>query len=214
MKTIYCISGLGADERVFNNIRVPGYTLQPIRWKRPLPGESITDYALRMSQEITAPEPVLLGLSFGGMMSIEIAKLLPVQTVVIVSSVKSRQELPGWMRLVGRMKLDKLVPLRSFKLMEPVQNYKLGVTNEAERRIALEYRRNADRKYVNWAVNQVLNWKNDWQPSSLYHIHGTKDHMFPFKKVKPSCTIQGGGHLMIMNKATEINQYLAAILPG
>lgn len=212
MKTIYCISGLGADERVFQHIAVPGYVLQPLAWKKPLRGETIGAYAQRMAADIIEPNPILLGLSFGGMMSIEIAKLIPVQKVVLVSSIKSANELPQWMRMVGKMGLDRVVPLRSFKLLEPIQNRKLGVTNEAERRMAIEYRRNADRGYINWAVNQVLNWKNDWQPATLYHIHGTKDRMFPIKKVKATYVVEGGGHLMIMNKAAEINGYLRTVL--
>jgi pimeloyl-ACP methyl ester carboxylesterase len=212
MKTIYCISGLGADERVFKHIQVPGYVLQPLAWKKPLRRETIGEYAQRMAADITGPDPILMGLSFGGMMCIEIAKCIPVHKVVLVSSIKSVNELPRWMRLVGRVGLDRVVPLRSFKLLEPIQNRKLGVTNEAERRMAIEYRRHADRSYINWAVNQVLNWKNDWQPSALYHIHGTQDRMFPIKRVKASYVVQGGGHFMILNKSEEINGYLRTVL--
>lgn len=212
MKTIYCISGLGADERVFNKIVVPGYVLQPLQWKIPQKKETLQQYAQRMLEGIKEEKPVLMGLSFGGMMSIEIAKLVEVEKVIIISSIKSVDELPGWMRLAGRLKLDKMVPLKSFKVMEPVQNFKLGVTNEEERRMAIEYRRTADSRYTNWAINQVLNWKNNWQPPAIYHIHGTKDRMFPIKKISPHYTVKEGGHLMIMNKADEINAYLLSIL--
>jgi pimeloyl-ACP methyl ester carboxylesterase len=212
MKTIYCISGLGADERVFSNIAVPGYELQPIQWKIPLKHESMEAYARRMLADIPEQKPILMGLSFGGMMSIEIAKLAAVEKVIIISSIKSARELPGWMRFSGRLGLDKIVPLKSFKIMEPIQNYKLGVTNAAERKMAIEYRRNANRTYTSWAINQVLNWKNDWQPATMVHIHGTNDKMFPIKKINANYTVQGGGHLMIMNKAAEINNYLRTIL--
>jgi pimeloyl-ACP methyl ester carboxylesterase len=212
LKTIYCISGLGADERVFSKIALPGYVLQPVRWKIPEKNERINEYAQRMLAEIKEEKPILLGLSFGGMMSIEIAKLVEVEKVILISSIKSANELPGWMRFVGKLRLDKMVPLKSFKVMEPVQNYKLGVTNEEERKMAIEYRRSANKKYTNWAINQVLNWKNDWQPPRIYHIHGTKDRMFPIKKITPSYTVKNGGHLMIMNKADEISQYLLSIL--
>ncbi len=212
MKTIYCISGLGADERVFNKIVVPGHTLRPLQWKIPQKNETLQHYAQRMLEEIEEEKPVLMGLSFGGMMSIEMAKLRAVEKVIIISSIKSVSELPGWMKLAGRLRLDKMVPLKSFKLMEPVQNYKLGVTNEEERRMAIEYRRNADSRYTNWAINQVLNWQNDWQPPNIYHIHGTRDKMFPAKKIRADYTVNGGGHLMIMNRAEEINAWLLSIL--
>ncbi len=191
---------------------MPGYVLQPLQWKIPQKKETLQQYAQRMLEGIKEEKPVLMGLSFGGMMSIEIAKLVEVEKVIIISSIKSVDELPGWMRLAGRLKLDKMVPLKSFKVMEPVQNFKLGVTNEEERRMAIEYRRTADSRYTNWAINQVLNWKNNWQPPAIYHIHGTKDRMFPIKKISPHYTVKEGGHLMIMNKADEINAYLLSIL--
>jgi pimeloyl-ACP methyl ester carboxylesterase len=212
MKTIFCISGMGADDRAFAHIRVPGHRLRVIQWKEPLRGETLEAYAQRMAAEIEEPQPVLMGLSFGGMMCIEIAKLIPVSKVILISSIKSVAELPSWMRLVGRLRLDKVVPLRSFKLLEPLQNYKLGVTNEAERRMALDYRRNANRRYINWAVNQILNWRNQWQPGQLYHIHGTRDRMFPIRRIGAAHLVQGGGHLMIMNRADEINRYLQSVL--
>ena len=41
-----------------------------------------------MSREIdTSRNPILIGLSFGGMMCIEIAKLIPVEKVILISSI-------------------------------------------------------------------------------------------------------------------------------
>ena len=95
-KHIYLISGLGADERVFSRLEFPaGYETHFLPWIQPLtPTEPIEEYAARMARRILHPNPVLLGLSFGGMMSIEIARHIPVERVVLLSSVKQKQELP------------------------------------------------------------------------------------------------------------------------
>jgi pimeloyl-ACP methyl ester carboxylesterase len=203
-KTIYCISGLGADERIFSKINLNGYELRHIPWLRPEKKENIESYAKRMAESFREKNPVLLGVSFGGMIGIEIARQIPLEKLFLVSSIKSSAELPNWMKVVGKMQLNKFLPVRSFKFTERVDNDRLGVSNEEEREMVRAYRRSADFVYINWAVNQVLNWRNDWLPDNLIHIHGDKDRMFPIKKISATHVIPNGTHLMIYNRAKEI----------
>lgn len=213
MKNIYCISGLGADERAFSKLRISnGYKLKVIPWLIPEPKETIQHYATRMRASIDDPEPVLMGLSFGGMMCTEIAKQIPVRKLILISSVKSSGELPTWMKLVAMLKLHRIVPLKSSKLTAPIQNRMLGVGSDEERIIASEYRKKVNISYVNWAVNEAVNWKNDWQHPDTVHIHGDNDRMFPIKNIKPTFTIKKGGHFMIMNKATDVSNCINSIL--
>jgi esterase/lipase len=212
MKKIYCISGLGADERAFAKLHVEGYELIHLAWLLPLQNESIEQYAKRMSKNILDEKPVLMGLSFGGIMSIEIAKHVPAEKVILISSVKSSKEMPLWMKLAGKLKLNKIMPMRPYKILEPLQNYNLGATTREEKEMAKAFRENVSPAYLHWAINQVLNWKNDWQPASLYHIHGNADKLFPIKKIHTNFVVDKAGHLMIMNKSREVNQFLSTIL--
>ena len=212
MKTIYCISGLGADEKAFSRLSIEGYELHFINWLKPLFNETLQEYATRMRETIKDNDPILIGLSFGGIMCTEIAKQIPVQKIIIISSIKSSQELPFWLKTVAKLSLHKIFPLRSTKLTAPFQNRFLGVHTPDDRKIAAHYRKNADLHYVKWAVDKVVNWKNDWQHPHLFHIHGDKDKMFPPKYLKPTYIIKGGGHFMIMNKAEEVSRYINLIL--
>jgi pimeloyl-ACP methyl ester carboxylesterase len=203
---------LGADQKAFSKLTVEGYILFHIPWLQPLAKETLQQYALRMRQSIKEDNPILMGLSFGGIMCTEIAKQIPVEKIIIISSIKSSAELPFWMRTVAKLSLHKIVPLRSTKLSAPLQNFFLGANTLEDKRVAGHYRKHTDMKYIKWAVNEVLNWKNDWLHSNLYHIHGTKDKMFPLKKIKPTYIINSGGHFMIMNKADEVSHYINLIL--
>lgn len=213
-KTIYCISGLGADEQVFSNLRVEGHRLQHIPWLVPGKKEDISTYAGRMANAIKTPSPVLIGVSFGGMIGIEIAKQLQLNKLFIVSSVKSVAELPAWMKAVGKVQLNKLLPARSYKYAGSIGNRRLGVSTKEEKEMVRQYRRNADPQFVDWAINQVVNWKNDWQPGHLVHIHGDKDKMFPIKRISATHVIPGGTHMMVYNRAAEISRYIAVSVQG
>jgi esterase/lipase len=207
-KIIYCISGLGADEKVFCNLQLNGHKLIYIPWLQPLKKETITNYANRMASNIGHKSPVLLGVSFGGMIGIEIAKQMKLQKLIIVSSIKSSNEMPAWMKVVGSLKLHKLLPTRSYKLTEKIDNDRLGVTTPEEKEMVRAYRKSVNPVYFNWAIHQVLNWKNDWQPEHLIHIHGDKDKIFPIKKLSPTHIIKDGTHMIIYNRAREISEYI------
>ena len=138
MKHIYCISGFGADERVFSKLDFGGHFIHFISWLTPLKNESIEGYAMRMSEKIQHDNPILTGLSFGGIMCVEIAKIIKTDKVILISSIKSFHEIPLWMRLSAKSKLNKLFPLKSFRILEPIQNYNLGIENKDELKLVRE----------------------------------------------------------------------------
>ncbi|CAN5265910.1 hypothetical protein BH20BAC1_BH20BAC1_23940 [soil metagenome] len=212
MSHIYCISGFGADERIFSKLDFGKHEVHYVPWLLPEKTENIRDYARRTTKAIAHPLPILLGVSFGGMMCIEIAKSLPVQKVVLISSIKTAKEIPTWMKIAGKLQLQKIFPLRSFKLFEPVQNYNLGIETKEELKLVRHYRQNVSQQYTDWAVNEILNWKNIWLPDNLIHIHGSKDHMFPLRKLHADYIIPGAGHFMVMNRAEKVNEILTKIL--
>lgn len=212
MTEIYCISGFGADERVFANLKLTGYNIHFIKWLIPEKNEPLPNYVARLALQILHPGPVLVGLSFGGMISIEIAKIVPVKAVISISSIKSYHEMPLWMRIAGKLKLNKILPLRSTKLTEPLQNYNLGLETFEEKEIVKSYRKNINHQYTEWAIDIILNWTNVWQPEIIFLIHGDRDRIFPIKKIKSRIVIPTGGHMMILNRANLVNEAVLKIL--
>jgi len=207
MKHIYCISGFGADERVFGKVDFGENDVHFIQWKIPDKHETIESYASRMRKEISHSDPVLIGLSFGGMMAIEIAKLVTVEKIILVSSVCCRKELPFYMKLTSALHLNRLIPMKPYPILEPIENYNLGVEDEEQKQLLREYRQNLNLQYSNWAIDRVVNWQNKWIPPNFIHIHGTKDRIFPIANIiNPDYIIKNAGHLLLMNNAEEVNE--------
>lgn len=213
MKKIYCISGLGADEKAFAKIKIPGCSLQHLKWLTPDKDEAIELYARRMSEQIDDDNPVLMGLSFGGMMCIEIAKLRVVQKVILISSIPGFKQLPLWMKLAGKLRLNRIMPIHAYsRMLQPIQDYHIGAKTREEKEIVRRYRKNVSQVYLDWAVNAVLNWKNDKQPAPLFHIHGDADKIFPIKNVKPDFIVKGGTHFMVYSKAKAVNEFVTQLM--
>ncbi|MHA4842703.1 alpha/beta fold hydrolase [Flavitalea antarctica] len=218
---IYCLSGLGADQRIFKNVTIPHADLVHLDWMLPQEkSEALEAYAKRLAINIKHELPVLMGVSFGGMMAIEIAKLIPVKAVILISSVKSSHELPYWMKLFGKCKAEYLLPsvqlksIRPLSAIKPIQNYFLGASSREAIEIANEFTDNVDPRYLKWSVHNIFNWKNQWSPAQTFHIHGDNDKLFPISKVKPTHVIKNGGHFMVMSHCDEINKIVTEICSG
>jgi pimeloyl-ACP methyl ester carboxylesterase len=211
-KKIYCIPGLGVDEKIFDGIHLPGFQLVHLSLIKPIKKESLAAYAKRLITQIDDRHPIIIGVSFGGMIAIEIAKQIALEKLIIISGVKKHKEIPRWMRISGALRIHKIVPVKSTRLTERADNRRIGIKTDEEKRIVMEYRKRADKNYIAWALDKILNWKNTWIPERLYHIHGDEDRLFPINKVAATHVIKQGTHIMLVNMVDEINACLHDIL--
>ncbi len=127
MKNLYCFSGLGADEKVFGRLELQGYTLNFIQWEIPKAGEAIAEYAARLSSKIPESNPVLLRLSFGGMVAIEVSKLIPTEKVILISTAKTKNEIPWLYRVAGKIRLHRIIPTVFLKWANPLSYWLFDV---------------------------------------------------------------------------------------
>ena len=211
-KNIYLISGLGANERIFKHLNLGELTPIFIKWIEPKNNELIQDYALRLSEQITTEKPIILGVSFGGMLAIEIAKLIDYQQIVIISSAKNIKEIPFYYRLIGQLKGHKLIPIKLFKWTNPLTYWFFGMHTKSEKELLKSILNDTDKTFLKWAINAIINWKNKEIINNLVHIHGDLDRVLPIKNKKEiDLIIPNGGHLMVFNKADLINKILKEI---
>lgn len=209
----YFISGLAADCRVFKNIRLPeGYEPVYIDWITPIKNESLTSYAGRLAEKIDPSRQfILIGLSMGGMIATEIAKLYPPFKTIIISSIADSSQFPPHFRFAGRLGLHTIIPARLFKSASIIKRY-FEPDSPEDKKILKQIIRDSDPAFIKWAIGAIIAWRNNEIPESLLQIHGTADRLLPVKYTKPTHLIVKGSHLMIMNKAGELNKILGEAL--
>jgi pimeloyl-ACP methyl ester carboxylesterase len=212
MKT-YFISGIGADYRLFTHIRLPeGYETRYIHWIPPEHEETLPAYARRLTAQIETSEPyILIGFSLGGIMAIEIAKAFPPLCTIIISSVPVSASLPPYYTLAHRLQLTKIASPTLMKLLASVKHL-LTMRSRDNWKIMREVIWSGDDQFISWAMDAVLKWENNIIPQPFYHIHGSRDEIFPISRIKPTYIIPKGGHTLIMNHPQAINALLQQIL--
>jgi pimeloyl-ACP methyl ester carboxylesterase len=210
MKNIYFISGVGADKRLFSFLDLSFCHPVFIDWIPPLKNESLQQYALRLKELIPEDNPVIIGVSFGGMLAIEIAKVNPNAKTIIISSNKTSKEFPWYLRLGKYFPVYKLIP--KYIREEGFRFYQFFFGADKSRKILEAMLKDTNHSFINWAISAILNWDNQIIPGNVIHIHGTKDKLLPYRFVKADYTIQNGGHAMVLDKASEITAVLKKLL--
>ena len=208
--------GLAASSMVFENIKLDDkkYSLHRIDWIQPKKNESIKTYCVRLSKKIKHKNPILLGVSFGGIIAQELDKIIKVKKLIIVSSVKSHKEYPILYKIARDYQLNNALPFGMFDNFIKF-SLKLNI-NKLYKRIDLAERYLTERNeiYLEWAVWSLLNWKQEKYRPDLIHIHGDKDKVFPIENISKCIKIKGGRHEMIILKAKWFNENLPSLIEG
>ncbi|MCM8570784.1 alpha/beta hydrolase [Gramella jeungdoensis] len=211
---VYFMPGMATDRAIFENISLPSdrFKIHYLEWEIPEKNESLEDYVQRMLKYVKHEEPVLIGVSFGGVIVQEMAKFLKLKRLIIVSSVKCTDELPPRMKFASKTGLFKLIPTRLADFVDYFEKIAVGDFLKKRARLYKQFISIRDTRYLNWAIRNMVNWKCDKPDEKVIHIHGDKDEVFPIKNIRNAIIVKGGTHIMIINRFRWFNEYLPEII--
>jgi esterase/lipase len=212
---IYFMPGLAAGPEIFKKLALDKekYTFHYLKWIKPLGVEErIDNYAFRLSAKIKEENPVLVGVSFGGIMVQELAKFLNPRKVIIISSVKSPDELPGRFKFAKFTKIYKLFPIKVIENFEDYTKYFLGKTLKKKADLYKKYLYVRSKESLKWSIYTIIKWEQIKPIENIIHIHGSADTIFPIKNIKNAIEIKEGTHIMILTKAKKISKIIDKIL--
>ena len=213
---VYFVSGMCNRCDVFDGLTLPkGYCKNYIEWYIPQENETLDEYVREMAKGInTSKLFILVGYSFGGIIIQEMNKFLTPQKNIIISSIKSEREIPTIFRLARNIHFAEYLPERIYASTNIITSTFSRFVYRSLGDKAQEYMTFTDPIYLKWAIHQITNWipAGNIIIKNLYHIHGTKDQIFPLESIENAQAIEGGDHLMIVLKADEINERIKKIL--
>ncbi len=213
MSKIFLIAGLGADTRIYNNIDLHDHEVIPVDWIEPNKHDTLTTYAQKLIHQYhITPKSIVIGNSLGGMLAVEIAKQIPLDKVILISSIKSIDEAPGYFSFFRSVPIYRLVPKKMYTSMGFLIELVFGEMNAGDKWLFKDMLNNSSSAFLRWAMDAVLKWDNRVVPPNTYHITGDKDLIFSYKTIKNATIIKGGTHIMIFDKAKQINKWLKEIL--
>lgn len=214
--TVYFVPGLAAGKEIFKHISLPEnqFKMEIIEWKIPQKNETIEEYAERMAAEVKDENAVLIGVSFGGVMVQEMSAFLNLRKIIIISSVKSKHELPLRLQFARKTLAYKLVPTKLVISADDLTKFAIGPKTKKRLEMYQEYLSVRDEHYLDWAIEKMVCWDRTVSDPNVIHIHGNEDIVFPIEKIKDCIVVKGGTHIMILNKFKWFNENLPKIILG
>lgn len=185
-----------------------------MEWPNPQPVWSLKDYARAFIEQLDTTSPInLMGVSFGGMICAEIADLIPVNKIVLISSCKNRTELPPNIRILKTLPVQKLVSDSLYRSLASKLNWIVGFEKEYLPEF-LKMMKQMPENYFKYCVDMIINWDKKTNTQKIYHIHGNSDNLLSHSCIQDYRLINGGNHAMVVYKAGEINSLLNTYFNG
>ncbi|WP_310994142.1 alpha/beta fold hydrolase [Aequorivita marina] len=209
---VYFVPGMAAGREIFRNIRFPeNYKVHIIEWLIPEKNESLAAYSKRMAHFVKHDRSILIGVSFGGVVVQEMSRFLNLKKLIIISSVKTRDELPRRMKMASITKAYKLIPTKLVLSVEDLTKFSIGPKSKKRLSLYQDYLHVRNKQYLDWALEKMINWSSNKVLPEVVHIHGEKDSVFPIKYIHDCEVIENGTHIMILNRGREISKKLLMI---
>lgn len=208
---IILLPGLGLDERLYASQKIEFPQIQVPTWLKPRYFETLPAYAERMAEAVNPNGPCYLGgMSFGGMVALEMSRHLDCRGCFLISSIRTREELPYWARF-----------LAPWAWILPPRSDLIGVA--AGTALTWTVARFLPRRWqqfcvhlsktrapiLPWACRAVIRWNpSDPFPCPIHQIHGDHDPIMPIRNTRPDEIVTRGGHLLPLTHPFMISHYI------
>ena len=210
---VYLMPGMAANSKIFEDIRLPEiYQIHKLDWIIPKKNETLKFYAKRICKKIDQPDPILIGVSFGGILIQEVSKYLNYKKIVIISSIKTNEELPISMKMAKKTKIHKILPFKWINNIDKLALFAFGDGIKKKVKLFQKYLSYKDPNYLKWAMDCIVNWEQKEIIKEIIHIHGKKDNVFPVKNLSGRVYLIEGNHAIIITRANQINKLLIELL--
>ncbi|MBN4062120.1 alpha/beta hydrolase [Bacteroidales bacterium AH-315-I05] len=207
--TLYLIPGTGGDHRLFKNLQIENCETSHIELWLFEKGETLPEYAQRLSAQIDTTQPYsIAGVSLGGMVAVEMAKFIQPEKVFLISSAKTKSELPLGYQLQKHIPIYKLFSGNFYK---KITNFGRAIWEpecKPENELCNQMVNDKHPDFIPRAIDAIVNWKNETVPENVIHIHGDNDHTLPFHRINNPIRIKNGSHMMVLIHAHEISEMI------
>lgn len=210
-------SGLGIPPALLTpQFHINGVDVTAAAWPTIVAAENIAQFAARAAEQIVASDDLYVGgVSFGGMVALEVARIVRPRGVFLIAAAKSGSALSPIVRLVA-LAASKL-PMAAVELglkWSPLLVRMVGRPDRVQREYLLDLAEASIASLTHWGGRVMLDWTAPPLPCPVWQVHGSDDRMIPVKNVSPDLVIPGGGHVINVTHAAAVNQFIRERIVG
>lgn len=202
------LPALGTDARLYEPQRALAVELITPDYPQPVEGESLRDFARR----VPLPEPpfALGGVSMGGMVAQAMCAFAKPTALFLIATARRGEDVAPEMRLLERITRSapdiviKNVPARWAAELDV-----FGRLTAAQRTLLLEMWVGRTTSFLKRCGRMITDWPGEGDlPVPAHQIHGDQDQLIPIATQRPDVVVRGGGHMINLTHADEVNRFI------
>lgn len=199
IQMIYILPGMGADSGMYPG---PWQTLPGARfieWPAYQGEHSLEEVARKIVARYDIPKgAIVVGSSLGGMVGCEIAKIRPLERLVLVGSAKNKEEVSDLLRM-----FQPLVDLAPLTLIQQASG---KIPTEITRMFS-----HAEADFVRAMCRAIFSWRGvDGLNVQMRRVHGRNDRVIPLPADVD--LVLKGGHLIAMTHPQDCVDFITTDL--
>lgn len=201
----YLIPGMGADHRLFTHFELKYGQVHYLNWIHHGRSKNLLEYAHLMADRIETENNVLVGSSMGGMVAVEMSKIVNPLATILVSAPVGRHEFPQILKTFNAIRLHKALTPKQIQLISGLADLFMGFKTPEQRALFYDMLKGNGPDFLHFSIGAVLGWKNTEPPAGRFiQIIGSEDKLFKVPKIKDAHIIHGSGHFTAFEKAREV----------
>ena len=211
MNEVLLLPGMGADARLFAGLSGSASFTVP-RWPQPLEGDSLQDFAARLASTVRSSPLIVGGVSFGGMVAVELAAIVRPRAVILIGSCSSPSSLARHLQVLGRAAV--CLPDAAFRprpRISPLLLPKFGELDAAQRQLFWSMASSTSGAFIRWACSAILRWLPCRLTTPVFHLHGARDRLIPIHRVQPTEVVPNGGHLLPLTHPDLVSSFVERV---
>lgn len=205
---------MGADETAFQKLEEVGRPKVMVKWLKHKAKESLCNYSNRLISEYKISESdIVVGLSFGGLVAQQIADILSHKCVILISSMRSKDDLNTVFKTGLNSSLYKLMPTFKVPIISEIVANFLNSGSKESKPVLKKMLDNTDMELLQWSLQKIYEQdKPIGNKIKKYNIIGSKDKIMRQWSNASTYKIEGGSHFMVFDKSPEISSLLRQII--
>jgi pimeloyl-ACP methyl ester carboxylesterase len=209
MINYYLIPGMGADKRLFQHFNLTNGKVHHLDWIPHGGSKNLAEYATLMAERITTEKNVVVGSSMGGMVTVEIAKIIQPKGAVLVSAPSGRHEFPQVLKNLNALRLHRALTPKLVLRISTLADLFMGFKTDEQRAMFYDMLRGNGEDFLHFAISAVLEWKNTTPPGVPFiQILGTHDRLFKQHKIPNAIMLEGSGHFTAFERGKEVSEII------
>ena len=200
---------MGADKRLFQHFNLTNGKVHHLDWIPHGSSKNLAEYATLMAERITTEKNVVVGSSMGGMVTVEIAKLIQPKGAVLVSAPSGRHEFPQVLKNLNALRLHRALTPKQVLRISTLADLFMGFKTDEQRAMFYDMLRGNGEDFLHFAISAVLEWKNTTPPTVPFiQILGTHDRLFKQHKIPNAVMLEGSGHFTAFERGKEVSEII------